>query len=138
MNLEVFNETDEDLNLELKELQELLEKTCKDEGLDNGEFNVIIVGEEKIRELNREYRNIDKVTDVISFALEDYEDVKLPYRLLGDIYISIDKAITQAIEYNGYTTKEILTTPVNCESSEHKLKVSTNNGSLRVFDTNFA
>lgn len=46
--------------------------------------------------------------------------------------------LTQTIEYNGYTTKEILTTPVNCESSEHKLKVSTNNGSLRVFDTNFA
>ncbi len=108
MNLEVFNETDEDLTLELNELEELLEKTCKDEGLGSGEFNVIIVGEEKIRELNREYRNIDKVTDVISFALEDDDTFKLDdYRVLGDIYICIDRAREQANEYGHSFKREL-------------------------------
>ena len=108
MNLEVFNETNEDLSKELNELQELLEKTCKDEGLESGEFNVIIVGNEKIKELNREYRNIDKVTDVISFALEDDDTFKLDgYRVLGDIYICIDRAREQALEYGHSFKREL-------------------------------
>ena len=70
-------------------------------------FNVIFVDNEKIRELNREYRNIDKTTDVISFALEDYQDIHYDFRLLGDIYISIPKAEEQAKEYGHSFLREI-------------------------------
>ena len=100
MNIEVANQTEENLDNELKELKELLENVCKDEKLGDGEFNVIIVTSDFIHELNKNYRNIDRVTDVISFALEDDKTFNLDnYRVLGDIYICLDKVKSQALEY---------------------------------------
>ena len=108
MNIEVFNETEENLEKEVNELKNLLENICKDESLGDGEFNIIIVDNKKIQELNKEYRNIDKVTDVISFALEDDETYKLDnYRMLGDIYICIEKAYSQAEEYGHSFKREL-------------------------------
>lgn len=108
MEIGIFNETEENLEKELAELKELLEKTAKDEKLDNILFNVIIIDNSKIRELNREYRNIDRETDVISFALEDDKTFNLPdIRVLGDIYISIDKARSQALEYGHSFKREL-------------------------------
>lgn len=107
MNLEIFNETDE-LIEELNELKELLNKVCIDEKLGDGEFNVIIVDEAKIQELNKTYRNIDRVTDVISFALEDDETFNISgYRVLGDIYICIEQARRQAEEYGHSFKREL-------------------------------
>jgi len=102
----IIKETNKEIN-ELGEIKKLIDYTLEHENLNNVEFNIIIVDNKKIHEINKKYRNVDKETDVISFALEDYEDVKLPYRLLGDIYISIDKAITQAIEYNHSLLREL-------------------------------
>ena len=108
MNIEVFNETLEQLEKELDELKELLINICNDEKLGDGEFNIIIVDNKKIQDINREYRNIDKVTDVISFALEDDKTIKLDdYRMLGDIYICIEKAKEQAIEYGHSFKREL-------------------------------
>ena len=108
MEIEVFNETSEKLDTEIKELKELLENICRDEKLDNVVFNVIIIDNAKIKEINRTYRGIDRETDVISFALEDdktfnFEDV----RILGDIYISIDKARSQSEEYGHSFKREL-------------------------------
>lgn len=101
MNIEVFNETDRDIEQDMAELKAFLENVAKDENLENGEFNVIIVDNKKIRQINKDYRNIDRETDVISFALEDDKSfVMKDYRMLGDIYISVDKALEQAREYN--------------------------------------
>lgn len=100
MNIEIFNETSHDIEEDIIELKTFLENVAKDEKLDNGEFNVIIVDNEKIRQINKEYRNVDRETDVISFALEDDKTFVIQdYRVLGDIYISIDKALEQAREY---------------------------------------
>ena len=107
MNIEIFNETEELLDKELDELKELLNNICVDEKLGDGEFNIIIVDKEKIQELNREYRNIDRVTDVISFALEDNKDINSKHRLLGDIYICLEKAHGQAEEYNHSFIREL-------------------------------
>ena len=108
MEIEVFNETTENLEKELDELKALLLNVAHDEGLDNILFNVIIVDNSKIRELNREYRNIDKETDVISFALEDDKTFNLEdIRVLGDIYISIDRARSQAVEYGHSFKREL-------------------------------
>ena len=52
--------------------------------------NIYKIYIEKIHEINREYRNVDRVTDVISFALEDsIEGYKEEIRMLGDIYIYV-------------------------------------------------
>ncbi|MBE6153324.1 MAG: rRNA maturation RNase YbeY [Firmicutes bacterium] len=103
---EIINETNEEI-IELDKVSELLEFALKKEQLDNVEFNIIIINNDKIRSINKEYRNIDRETDVISFALEDNDSIKMPYRLLGDIYISIDKAKGQAVEYGHSLLREL-------------------------------
>ena len=108
MEIEIFNETEENLEKELDELKTLLVNVAKDEGLENILFNVIIIDNSRIREINREYRNIDRETDVISFALEDDKTFNLQeIRVLGDIYISIDKARSQALEYGHSFKREL-------------------------------
>ncbi|MBQ7140701.1 MAG: rRNA maturation RNase YbeY [Bacilli bacterium] len=103
---EIINETNEEIK-ELVEVNKLIEYALKHENLENVFFNIIIVDNKKIRELNREYRNKDAYTDVISFALEDFDDIKTEVRMLGDIYISIDKAQGQAIDYNHSLLREL-------------------------------
>ncbi len=103
---EINNLTNEDIK-EVKDIEFVLNKAIEIEKLDNIEFNVIIVDNEYIHKLNREYRHIDRPTDVITFALEDNEEVKEEYRVLGDIYISLDKAKEQAIEYGHSFKREI-------------------------------
>ena len=60
----------------------------------------------EIKKINKEYRNIDNVTDVISFALEDVE-FKTPFRILGDIYISYEKVKEQALKYEHSEKREL-------------------------------
>jgi probable rRNA maturation factor len=104
---EIINELNIDIE-ELSKVEELLKFVIKKEKLENCVFNVIIVDNTYIHKLNKEYRGIDRPTDVISFALEDYKDeVSLDFRLLGDIYISLDKAKEQALEYGHSFLREI-------------------------------
>jgi len=102
---EIFNETDEELDLD--EERKVLDYALKFEGVKDAEFNVIFVGSDTIRNINREYRGIDKVTDVISFALEDNEEMNFEFgRLLGDIYICVERMKEQAIEYGHSLMRE--------------------------------
>lgn len=104
---EIYNETNEEIE-ELETIKKLMSFATKYENLENVEFNIIIVDNEYIHTLNREHRGIDRETDVITFALEDYEDITYEdYRLLGDIYISIDKARSQAKEYGHSFLREL-------------------------------
>ena len=104
---EVYNETKEEIK-ELETIKELIEFAIKYEKLGNVEFNIIIVDNEYIHNLNLEHRGIDRPTDVITFALEDYKDITYnDYRMLGDIYISIDKAKSQAEEYGHSFLREL-------------------------------
>ena len=107
-NIGIFNETQKKVeNLEI--LKPLLTYALEVENVDNLEFNVIIINNEEIHKINKEYRGIDRPTDVISFALEDYKDIKYEndYRVLGDIYISIDKVKEQAKEYGHSEKREL-------------------------------
>ena len=106
--VEIFNQTEEDIE-ELKRVEEVLEYALKKEKLDNTSFNVIIVNNDFIHDLNKNYRGIDRVTDVITFALEDDDSLVVgsDERILGDIYISLDKARSQALEYGHSFLREI-------------------------------
>lgn len=106
-NFEIFNETSETLDLE--EETRIIEFALKHENLTNVTFNVIFVDSDKITELNRNYRGIDRETDVISFALEDGEaNINFEFgRLLGDIYICVPKMKAQAQEYGHSLTREM-------------------------------
>ena len=102
---EIFNETNE--NIDIEEEKKIIEYALNHEKKKNVEFNVIFVDSNTIAKINREYRGIDRVTDVISFALEDNEEVKFEFgRLLGDIYICTDKMKEQAKEYGHSLLRE--------------------------------
>lgn len=103
---EIINETGSDIK-EIKEIQKLLKKVVKKEHLEQTIFNVIIVDNDYIHQLNREYRGIDRPTDVISFALEDEKEILSPVRMLGDIYVSLDKVNEQSREYGHSFLREL-------------------------------
>ena len=94
--LEDFNEDYEEVYLKI------IREACKELDIqDDLELSVIFVDDKRIHEINREYRQIDRSTDVISFALEDREQYYIEGmpREIGDIFISIDHAKMQAEEY---------------------------------------
>ena len=101
----IFNTTSEEIDT--TEVDKVLKFACKHLNIKNPLLNVVIVDNEKIREINREYRDKDAVTDVISFAFEevkdvDYEDV----RFLGEIYISYERCKEQASDYGHSVRRE--------------------------------
>ena len=107
MEIEFFNETNINLNKELKVVEKVLKHGLKKLNIDEAIFNVIIVDNEYIHKLNKEYRNIDRETDVITFALEDDKTFNPDIRILGDVYISIEKAKTQSEEYGHSLLREL-------------------------------
>ncbi|MFA5602486.1 MAG: rRNA maturation RNase YbeY [Bacilli bacterium] len=103
-----FNESKININEYIKELKKIIIYAINYEKESNLEFDVIFVDNKHIRELNKKYRNIDKETDVLSFALEDNKRVeKQENRILGDIYISVERAKIQADEYNHSLLREL-------------------------------
>lgn len=80
---------------------------------DNAELSVSFVNNEEIRTINREYRNKDQSTDVISFALEEETEDEMKIIgddipiVLGDIIISVDKAKEQSKEYEHSLQREM-------------------------------
>ena len=60
-----------------------------------------------MQELNKEYRSLDKTTDVLSFAFEDTGKIGYNIRQLGEIYISIPKMKDQALEYGHSEAREL-------------------------------
>lgn len=107
--LSVINNTKEDLKKYQKQYQRILEETLQVLKIkDEVSLSVSFVSPYKIRKYNREYRNIDKVTDVISFAMEDsecyYQDDN---RELGDIFICYQRAMKQSKEYGHSLEREL-------------------------------
>lgn len=71
--------------------------------------SVIFVGPEQIHEINRDYRNIDRPTDVISFAMKDDTDnifIEEEEDELGDIFINTNAIDAQAADYGHSTRRE--------------------------------
>ena len=115
----------DDRQEKIKPTEELIDKikatidfALKEEGVKIPyQISLLFVDNEEIREINKENRNIDKVTDVLSFPMLDYEedkvfkDMYLNYEfdetfkdgdelVLGDIVLSLERALEQSIEYN--------------------------------------
>ncbi len=126
MNLIINNTTKKDLNLE-KDLEKVIKEVLKLENVDEEkcEISLSFVDEEKIRQLNRDFRSIDRVTDVLSFPIEDFfnEDrrtlLKKPYLMLGDVVICLDVARRQAEELGHSFEREIMY--LTCHSILHLL-----------------
>lgn len=78
---------------------------------DPAEVSVTFVDNERIHQLNKQYRNIDRETDVLSFPLGENGEYDINHdtgaKLLGDIVISAEKAVEQAELYNHPLQREI-------------------------------
>ena len=79
----------------------------------NYEVDVSLVDEETIHQINRDYRNVDRVTDVISFAFEDDDSAlstingdDIP-RMLGEIFVCVPRALEQAKEIGNTPEREL-------------------------------
>lgn len=107
MEVNIFNETNEKLDEEIKLMEEVLNHGKEKLKVMDAIFNVIIVDNQYIHKLNKEYRGVDRETDVISFALEDDDTFNPEERILGDIYISIDKAKEQSESYGHSLKREL-------------------------------
>ncbi|RXT14837.1 rRNA maturation RNase YbeY [Ammoniphilus sp. CFH 90114] len=101
LNVEFINEQNEPLAQELLDmLVSLLEKAAEVEAIQDKELAITFVDNAQIQELNKQFREKDKPTDVLSFPLEE-EDA------LGDIIISIPKVREQAEDYNHSFEREL-------------------------------
>ena len=92
-------------------LDNVIKKVLKHEHVKNAYFSIIFVDLREIQRLNKEYRAIDRVTDVISFALldddSDVDIIGMPVTL-ADIIINTNRADEQAKEYNHSYKRELM------------------------------
>lgn len=102
-------------------LNKALQIAAEAEGISEGEVALTFVDDEAIHELNRDYRGIDRPTDVLSFAMNESMDdeLEIVYELeedeevdgltdvLGDIIISVDRAKLQSEDYGHSLEREI-------------------------------
>ncbi len=113
MNILFENNTDFDFDLSKKQLlNSVIEETLKYENFTQDvEISLTIVTNDEIQKINSKFRNIDRPTDVLSFPLIDFANGEEPdfteTVILGDIVISIEKAISQAEEYGHSLEREL-------------------------------
>lgn len=118
LNIEILNEQSEEITAE----QEELIRTCLSAAAEReevaGEVVVTLVDDERIHELNRDYRGVDRPTDVLSFAMNETGEGEMEIymgeeemdeypNMLGDIVISIPRTKAQAKEYGHSFEREL-------------------------------
>lgn len=113
IDIDIQDETNELTDAQIQLVENILNQAASFEKVSAGsEISVTFVNDEAIREINRQYRNKDQVTDVISFALNDDDDTdfvaggEIP-NLLGDIIVSYPCVILQAEDYQHSVDREL-------------------------------
>lgn len=101
----------------IEEINKVIEKCFEEENLKslNLYVSIILTNPENIRKFNKQYRNIDKATDVLSFPMFEKEEIEkikqkeagLVKEVLGDIIISIEQVKKQAQEYEHSFEREL-------------------------------
>jgi probable rRNA maturation factor len=81
-----------------KEIEELVKGVLRSEGI-SLPLDVIFVDDDFMRKLNRKFTRRRKTTDVLSFGMNEGENIGVDYPGLGDIYVSLDQAKRQSKEY---------------------------------------
>ncbi|MDU6783236.1 MAG: rRNA maturation RNase YbeY [Peptoniphilus harei] len=104
-----YDDRQDDIKI-TEEIKNLIEKSIaavlKIEKLDeNVEVSVSFVGDDEIRDLNREYRGVDKSTDVLSFPMDD--EFIIDNRILGDVIINTRRVMEQAEELGHSNEREL-------------------------------
>ncbi|MCR4392736.1 MAG: rRNA maturation RNase YbeY [Dehalococcoidales bacterium] len=117
MEINVLIEEGLEPSVDIEWLQQIVEKTLLAENIPpNAEVSLVIVGQERIQELNREYRGKNRPTDVLSFSLIEQKEneteafIGPPDGLnhLGEVIISYPQAVLQADEHQHSIKKEMV------------------------------
>lgn len=114
LNIDFLDETNQVLEHHIELVEQLLQHAATHLNIEDGsEVSITFVTNEAIHEINREYRDKDQPTDVISFALEELGEGEVEIigeglpRILGDIIISTDRTKEQAEEYGHSFEREL-------------------------------
>ncbi|KXZ39685.1 probable rRNA maturation factor [Alkalithermobacter thermoalcaliphilus JW-YL-7 = DSM 7308] len=111
MNVLIDNRQDKILvdNKLIDMIKKVIAESLKHEGFSEDiEVSVSFVDNDEIHILNKQYRGVDRPTDVLSFPLLDRESTVIPNEsMLGDIVISLEKALSQSKEYNHSFDREV-------------------------------
>ena len=116
MKIEIFLSDEQEKLAPPEDIEQLIEQctraALKEEQIDeDAQVSVTLVDNDAIREINREHRDIDKATDVLSFPLGDDDsfdtDPETGAILLGDIVISLERAEEQAKEFGHSYRREV-------------------------------
>lgn len=118
LTIEILQEEIDPVSEEIVQLMEKCLHQAAEMEQVSGEVVVTLVNDARIHELNRQYRGIDRPTDVLSFAMNesgddepdiffDEEELEEVPNMLGDIIISVPKAEAQAAEYGHSLEREL-------------------------------
>ncbi|QOY38437.2 rRNA maturation RNase YbeY [Anaerobacillus isosaccharinicus] len=111
IDVDIHDETNALSEDQVKLIETIINFVATEENVTEGsEVSVTFVDNKTIQEINKEYRNKDSVTDVISFALNDDESdvfAEVIPNLLGDIIVSYPKTVQQAEEYGHSINREL-------------------------------
>ena len=119
MNLLITNNTNENIDMNDK-LYDVVKAVLDNEGLPmDYEVSITFVDKDEIHKLNREYRKVDRPTDVLSFPMNEEFLIEGVDSMLGDIVICMDIAKDQAKEYGHSLDREIMY--LTCHSMLHLL-----------------
>ncbi|MBQ8993981.1 MAG: rRNA maturation RNase YbeY [Turicibacter sp.] len=115
VDIQFYNQTSESIDTYEAMIETVVNETIKQENLTNEmlECSFIFVDNERIREINANYRQKDAITDVITFAIEDempgeikIQGIPMP-RMLGDVFISLPRTREQAERYGHSFEREL-------------------------------
>ncbi|WP_044566491.1 rRNA maturation RNase YbeY [Anaerococcus provencensis] len=119
MNLLITNETNEKIEMDEK-LESVIKTVLETEGLSLAyEVSITFVDKDEIHQLNKEFRNVDRPTDVLSFPMDTDFIVEGVDAMLGDIVICMDVAKEQARDLGHSLDREIMY--LTCHSTLHLL-----------------
>lgn len=114
LTIDFLDETNDVNETDINQLQQILDFAASKEGIEPGsEVSITFVTNERIQEINREYRDKNSPTDVISFAMEEMGEGEIEMvgtnmpRILGDIIISTTRTKEQAEEYGHSFMREL-------------------------------
>jgi probable rRNA maturation factor len=114
LEIDFIDETSEITASAQQLVENVLQFAAQKENIEEGtELSVTFVDNRRIQEINKEYRNKDAATDVISFAMEEMGEDEMKIigadipRVLGDIIISIERTKEQADEYGHSFDREL-------------------------------
>ena len=116
MKLKIYFEDRQDKQVVTYSMKMLIrravEETLAYEDVEDGcELSVTFCDDEQIREMNRQFRNIDRSTDVLSFPLFDDDGMDAHVEelqcMLGDVVLSLEHALAQAVEFGHTFEREV-------------------------------